>query len=227
MHLTRYINGSSTTSTARTQEWMTTKDSLKGAIGNINEAENENTEEWNGYNDEEYYDEYNEDDMRYIIQMVNKGKGKRKSKGKNKGKDKGGKDSKTVTCYTCGQQGHISPNCPHKKGKGGKNKTGGPNKGHWYDGKGSWQPQSYGYQQQGYSGYSGQPLNTGQPPANGYNTKGKGYGKPPPWNKFGKGKKGQIAIIGDYQPEGSYDPNAYNESQDWSYAYDPQWNSWN
>eukprot|EP00971_Amphidinium_carterae_P005130 102273-Amphidinium_carterae.1 len=56
--------------------------------------------------------------------MLNKGKGKRKGKAKGKGKDKGGKDGKTVTCDTCGQQGHISPNCPHKKGKGGKSKTG-------------------------------------------------------------------------------------------------------
>eukprot|EP00971_Amphidinium_carterae_P103574 2050817-Amphidinium_carterae.1 len=38
------------------------------------------------------------------------------------------------------------------------------------------------------SGYSGQPLKTGQPP---YNAKGKGYGKPQQWNNFGKGKKGQ------------------------------------
>eukprot|EP00971_Amphidinium_carterae_P016542 326754-Amphidinium_carterae.1 len=104
--------------------------------------------------------------------MVNKGKGKRKGKGKSRGKDKGGKDSKT-------------------KGKGNKGK-GGPGKVQWYDGKGSWQPQSQGYQQQGYSGYSGQPLNTGQPKASSYNAKGKGYGKPPQWyNSFGKGKKGQ------------------------------------
>eukprot|EP00971_Amphidinium_carterae_P080733 1597205-Amphidinium_carterae.1 len=57
--------------------------------------------------------------------MLNKGKGKRKGKNKGKGKDEGGKD-KTVTCYTCGQQGHISPNCPTKKGgKGNKGKKGG------------------------------------------------------------------------------------------------------
>eukprot|EP00971_Amphidinium_carterae_P025115 495988-Amphidinium_carterae.2 len=70
--------------------------------------------------------------------------------------------------------------------KGGKGKKG-PYNGQWYDGKGYGQPQSQGYQQQG----SGQPLNTGQSAANGYNTKGKGYGKPPPWRNFGKGKKGQ------------------------------------
>eukprot|EP00971_Amphidinium_carterae_P118995 2357371-Amphidinium_carterae.1 len=60
--------------------------------------------------------------------MVNKGKGKRKGKNKGKGKTK---EDKT---------GHISPNCPHKKGKGGKSKTGGPHKGQWYDGKGYGQP---------------------------------------------------------------------------------------
>eukprot|EP00971_Amphidinium_carterae_P165591 3282696-Amphidinium_carterae.1 len=52
--------------------------------------------------------------------MLNKVKGKRKGKGKNKG----GKDSKTVTCYTCGQQGRISPNCPTKKRNKGKGKKG-------------------------------------------------------------------------------------------------------
>eukprot|EP00971_Amphidinium_carterae_P267779 5312618-Amphidinium_carterae.1 len=58
-------------------------------------------------------EEYNEEDIKYIMQMVQKGKGKRKGKGKAKGKgDKGGK---TVTCYTCGQQGHISPNCPGQR----------------------------------------------------------------------------------------------------------------
>eukprot|EP00971_Amphidinium_carterae_P236423 4692013-Amphidinium_carterae.1 len=84
------------------------------------------------------------------------------------GKDKGGKDSKTVTCSTCGQQGHISPNCPTKKGgKGNKGQKGQrPYNGQWYDGKGYQEPQSHCYQQNGYSGYSGQPLNTGQPPAN-------------------------------------------------------------
>eukprot|EP00971_Amphidinium_carterae_P138485 2744145-Amphidinium_carterae.1 len=125
----------------------------KGQIGNINEK-TEKQEEW--YNDEnnEYYgyegfEEYNDQDVKYIIQMVNKGKGKRKGKNKGKGKgDKGGKDSKTVTCYTCGQQGHILPNCPTKKGKG--KAKGSQSKGQWYDGKGSWQPQPQSYQQ-GYS----------------------------------------------------------------------------
>eukprot|EP00971_Amphidinium_carterae_P181176 3594116-Amphidinium_carterae.1 len=37
----------------------------------------------------------------------------------------------------------------------------------------------------GFPGYSGQPLNTGQP----NNAEGKGYGKPQQWNNFGKGKK--------------------------------------
>eukprot|EP00971_Amphidinium_carterae_P228156 4525739-Amphidinium_carterae.1 len=44
---------------------------------------------------------------------------------------------KGPTCYTCGQKGHISPNCPTKKG----NAKGSQSKGQWYDGKGSWQPQ--------------------------------------------------------------------------------------
>eukprot|EP00971_Amphidinium_carterae_P053226 1048393-Amphidinium_carterae.2 len=139
--------------------------------------------------------------------MLNKkGKGRKGKKGgKGKG-DKGGKDSKTMSCYTCGQKGHISPNCPMRKGKA----KGSQSKGQWYDGKGSWQPQSQGYQQYGYSGYSGQPLTTGQPNASSYNAKRKGYGKPPQWNNFGKGKKGQVANIADY-PQG--DPNAYNETQ--------------
>eukprot|EP00971_Amphidinium_carterae_P165210 3274929-Amphidinium_carterae.9 len=46
-----------------------------------------------------------------MVAMLNKGKGKRRT-GKGKGKDKGGKDGKTVTCYTCGKPGHISPNYP-------------------------------------------------------------------------------------------------------------------
>eukprot|EP00971_Amphidinium_carterae_P006431 126928-Amphidinium_carterae.1 len=65
----------------------------KTPIGNINE-ETAKQEEWN--NDENYgyeeYEEYNEEDVKYIRQMVNKGKGKRKGKSKGKGKgDKGGK----------------------------------------------------------------------------------------------------------------------------------------
>eukprot|EP00971_Amphidinium_carterae_P135120 2678126-Amphidinium_carterae.1 len=55
--------------------------------------------------------------MYYIVGMLNKkGKGRKGKKGKGKG-EKGGKDSKTVTCYACGQKGHISPNCPTKKAK--------------------------------------------------------------------------------------------------------------
>eukprot|EP00971_Amphidinium_carterae_P276490 5486873-Amphidinium_carterae.1 len=152
--------------------------------------------------------------------MVNKGKGKRKGKNKGgKGKGaRGGKDSKTVTCYTCGQQGHISPNCPTKKCKGkGKDK-----KGQWpgYGQGGSWQPQSQsqGYNPAGggYSGYSGQPPYTGQPP---YNAKGKGHGQPQQWNNCGKGNKGQVANIAD-------DPNAYNEQWHPDYAYQDQSYVW-
>eukprot|EP00971_Amphidinium_carterae_P281727 5592740-Amphidinium_carterae.1 len=95
-------------------------------IGNINETDIEQYDEWKDYNEEteEYYEEYNDEDVKYVVAMLNKGKGKRKGKNKGKGKDKGGKD-KAVTCYTCGQQGHISPNCPMKKGgKGNKGKKG-------------------------------------------------------------------------------------------------------
>eukprot|EP00971_Amphidinium_carterae_P142901 2831069-Amphidinium_carterae.1 len=51
-------------------------DDDKGAIGNISEQETEPQGEWNGYNEEneEYYEEYNGEDVKYIIQMVNKGK---------------------------------------------------------------------------------------------------------------------------------------------------------
>eukprot|EP00971_Amphidinium_carterae_P317741 6316325-Amphidinium_carterae.1 len=107
-----------------------------------------------------------------------------------------------------------------KKGaKGNKGQKGQrPYNGQWYDGKGYQQPQSHGYQQNGYSGYSGQPLNPVQPPANGYNTKGKGYGKPS-WRNFGEGKKGQLPIanLADYPTE---DHNAYSETQDWNYNQD-------
>eukprot|EP00971_Amphidinium_carterae_P121568 2407523-Amphidinium_carterae.1 len=75
-------------------------DEDKGAIGNINEQESEQQEEWNGYNDEneEYYEEYNEEDVKYIIQMVNKGKGKTKGKSRGKtGKDKGGRTARQGT----------------------------------------------------------------------------------------------------------------------------------
>eukprot|EP00971_Amphidinium_carterae_P229040 4543295-Amphidinium_carterae.1 len=37
----------------------------------------------------------------------------------------------------------------------------------------------------GYSGYSGQPLSPGQPPANGYNSKGKGYAEQQPVQHIG------------------------------------------
>eukprot|EP00971_Amphidinium_carterae_P288581 5730215-Amphidinium_carterae.1 len=158
----RYISGFPTTSIARTGA-----DDDERTIGNINETETEPYDEWKDYNgeNEEYYEECNEEDVKCIVAMVNKGKGKRKGKNMGKGKDKGGKDSKTVTCYTRGQQGYISPNCPTKKRNKGKGKKG-PYNAQWYEGKGYGQPQSHGYQQQGYSGYSGQPLNTGQPGAN-------------------------------------------------------------
>eukprot|EP00971_Amphidinium_carterae_P118272 2343042-Amphidinium_carterae.1 len=64
-----------------------------------------------------------------------------------------------------------------RRQKGGKSKGG--KKGQKGQRKGYQLPQSYGYQQNGYSGYSGQPPYTGQPPATGYNPKGKGYGKQP------------------------------------------------
>eukprot|EP00971_Amphidinium_carterae_P155904 3090836-Amphidinium_carterae.1 len=103
-----------------------------GTIGNINEADKEQYDEWKNYNEEteEYDYEYNDDDVKYVAAMLNKGKGKRFREGKGKGgKDKGGKDNKTVTCYTCGQQGHISPNRPMKKGGKGNQGQEGPYKG--------------------------------------------------------------------------------------------------
>eukprot|EP00971_Amphidinium_carterae_P244545 4855670-Amphidinium_carterae.2 len=61
---------------------------------------------------------------------------------------------------------------------------------------------------------------TGQPPAAGYNPKGKGYGKQP-WHNSGKGKKGQLPVanIADYQHE---DNNAYSETEDWN-GYPQDW----
>eukprot|EP00971_Amphidinium_carterae_P254030 5043117-Amphidinium_carterae.1 len=55
------------------------------------------------------------------------------------------------------KQGHISPNCPTKKGgKGNKGQKGQrPYNGQWYDGEGYGRPQSFAYQQNGYSGYRG------------------------------------------------------------------------
>eukprot|EP00971_Amphidinium_carterae_P087697 1735095-Amphidinium_carterae.1 len=108
-------------------------------------SEAEQYDQWKDYNEEteKYYEEYNDEDVKYMVAMLNKGKGKNEGKGK----DKGGKD-KRVTCYTCGQQGHISPNCPMKKGgKGNKGKRGSYN-GQWYDGKGYGQPQSQGQRQE-------------------------------------------------------------------------------
>eukprot|EP00971_Amphidinium_carterae_P276873 5494819-Amphidinium_carterae.1 len=55
-------------------------------------------------------EEYNEEDVRYIVGMLSKGKRKRKGKskgGKGKG-DKGGKDGKTVTCYTWTAGAHFA-----------------------------------------------------------------------------------------------------------------------
>eukprot|EP00971_Amphidinium_carterae_P197663 3922980-Amphidinium_carterae.1 len=81
-------------------------DEDKATLGNVNETEVEQYDEWKEYYNEETR-EYNEEDVKYIVGMLNKGKGKRKGKGKG-GKDKGGKD-KTVTCYTCGQKGTYLP----------------------------------------------------------------------------------------------------------------------
>eukprot|EP00971_Amphidinium_carterae_P300909 5978892-Amphidinium_carterae.2 len=87
--------------------------------------------------------------------MLNKGKGKRYRKGKGKGKDKGGKDGKTVTCDTCGQQGHNLSQLPNEERRKRKQRTDSekgqrPYYGQWSDGKGYQQPQSHGYQQNGY-----------------------------------------------------------------------------
>eukprot|EP00971_Amphidinium_carterae_P128688 2548857-Amphidinium_carterae.1 len=54
--------------------------------GNINEAENEQYDEWKDYNEETeeyyekyYYEKYSEEDVKYIVGMLNR-KGKRKRK---------------------------------------------------------------------------------------------------------------------------------------------------
>eukprot|EP00971_Amphidinium_carterae_P052991 1043770-Amphidinium_carterae.1 len=46
-------------------------DEDKGAVGNINEQETEQYEEWKDYyeENEEYYEEYYDEDVKYIIQM--------------------------------------------------------------------------------------------------------------------------------------------------------------
>ena len=50
----------------------------------------------------------------YVSEFKGRGRGK---KGKNKGKDKG----KGMQCWTCGEYGHLSRECPYGKGgKGGK-----------------------------------------------------------------------------------------------------------
>eukprot|EP00971_Amphidinium_carterae_P148775 2949707-Amphidinium_carterae.3 len=156
----------------------------KGTVGAINDAEDKQYDEWNE-DTEEYDYEYNEDDVKYMVAMLNKGKGT------------------SHLLYMWQASPHIavdSPNCPSYKGsKGNKGQKGQrAYYGQWNDGKGYQQPQQHAYEQSGYSGYSGQPLHTGQPHASAHNPKGKGYGKQP-WHNFGKGKKGQLPInnIGD------------------------------
>eukprot|EP00971_Amphidinium_carterae_P231220 4588564-Amphidinium_carterae.4 len=131
--------------TAHTQVQMMTKEQLHG---NINETEMEQYDEWKDYNEEteEYYEEYNDEDVKYVVAMLNKGKmakgnGKERTKvNKGKGKESQRQDSDVLHVWTA--EAHISPNCPMKKG--GKGNTGkkGPYNGQWYDGKGYGQPQS-------------------------------------------------------------------------------------
>eukprot|EP00971_Amphidinium_carterae_P174674 3462341-Amphidinium_carterae.5 len=85
--------------------------------------------------------------------MKGKARGQRKGKGKRKkGDNSKGKDGKTVTCYTCGKQGHTSTHCYYNKGKSGKGQNQGYQQSSFYSqqpGKGY--PQQPPYQQQYYS----------------------------------------------------------------------------
>eukprot|EP00971_Amphidinium_carterae_P162077 3212954-Amphidinium_carterae.3 len=157
--------------------------------------------------------------------MKGKARGKRKGIGKGeKGDNSYGKDGRTVTCYTCGKQGHTSTFCYSEKGKSGK----GQNKGHQQSSSqqpGKGYPQSPPCQQQDYSQPSTpqHPPSTSQPPPKGYN---KSLGKH--WNKGGK--KGQQVPVHQTNDNDYYheeDPYAWDNSwsQEWYPDGDanPQW----
>eukprot|EP00971_Amphidinium_carterae_P273412 5426226-Amphidinium_carterae.1 len=157
----------------------------RGQVGGVSNYDNDNYDH-EEYNEEEYDESWDYDnDPVTIAFMKGNARGQRKGKGK-KGNNSEGKYGSTVTCYTCGKQGHTSTFCYHNKGKSGK----GQNKG---------QQSSYHYSQQPGKGYPQsppcqqlyypQPSTPQHPPSTFQPPKGccKGYGKH--WNKGGK--KGQ------------------------------------
>eukprot|EP00971_Amphidinium_carterae_P058803 1162668-Amphidinium_carterae.1 len=80
------------------------------------------------YNEEEYNENWYYDNNDPVTIAFFRGEAKGQNTGKAKGK-KGditkGTDGRTVTCYSCGKQGHTSAFCYYNKGKSGK----GQNKG--------------------------------------------------------------------------------------------------
>eukprot|EP00971_Amphidinium_carterae_P286153 5681931-Amphidinium_carterae.1 len=92
----------------------------RGEVGGVSNYDNEN------YDNEEYNEEEYDGDNSVL---------QRRSKRTKKGDNGKGKEAKTITCYTCGKQGHTSTRCYYNKGKSGKVQ----NKG---------QPQSSYYSQQ-------------------------------------------------------------------------------
>eukprot|EP00971_Amphidinium_carterae_P267545 5307141-Amphidinium_carterae.2 len=90
-----------------------------------------------------------------------------------KGDNTKGKDGRTVTCYTCGKQGHTSTLCYHNKGKSGKGQSKGPQS--FYYSQRKDYPQSPAYQQEYYSQPSRPQYPTSTaPPPKGYTTKAMG-----------------------------------------------------
>eukprot|EP00971_Amphidinium_carterae_P004572 91536-Amphidinium_carterae.1 len=192
-----------------------TEDSHKGQVGGVSNYDNENDNE--EYNAEEYDEswDYDNNDPLTVAFFRGKAKGQKKGKGKGKKGDNKGKDSRTVTCYTCGKQGHTSTFCYYNKGKSGKGQSKGqPQSNPYYyqqPGKGY---HTTPYQQQYYS----QPSMPQHPPSTSPPTKGysKGFGKP--WNKGGKkGQSVPVHQINDneyYYEDGSYTwGNCWN--QEW------------
>eukprot|EP00971_Amphidinium_carterae_P044697 879368-Amphidinium_carterae.2 len=100
-----------------------TDEDNKGQVGGVNNYDEESYNEENFDEENEDNWEYDNDDKIKIAYMKGKAKGHRKGKGKGKKGDNGkGKDAKTtVTCYTCGRQGHTSTTI--QKAKMGKDRT--------------------------------------------------------------------------------------------------------
>eukprot|EP00971_Amphidinium_carterae_P302006 5999984-Amphidinium_carterae.1 len=81
-------------------------------IGGVSSYDNESYDN-EEYNEEEYDEnwDYDNNDPGTIAFMKGKARGQREGKGKGKKGDNKGKESRTVTCYTCGKQGHTSTFC--------------------------------------------------------------------------------------------------------------------